>query len=509
MQTTYATTFTNTTNYQPMQLSVPAVPTASSVASSVASTVPAAHPLPSNIYELIGAAFNLHEANETYANTLIKTLKKYHLFPFMQVKKFKDNDNLVLLHNTYKREDVGRFKDLYDQCRSVVLDFSASINNNIVVSYANNIPDRITIDEYSNIMDQTDRFQEAYDGTMITVYNYNNTWYFGTSTCSDVNKSKFGHPTKTHGYMLNEILMSYFRNHFSDEEITSGNDDAISAKLRGLFTQNLNPAYAYEFVLVHHENIHIIDYTNKLGPEYKALYHISAKNRYTLIEEDISSQPLGQLGVLYAQYFNDIQAACNNNRFNLTYGFIVKKATDKGVRLFKISPAQVDFKEDTDPCNPNVWHNILMVYMKNRKDFQINDYIKMYAPNLQLPYDDKGRPIDPTYLIHTMISTIKDVLYNLYIATTTYNSKTNRFRMNKELDKQFPPVIRFHLALLRHRQQHDHPHSLIRPKDVYYYLCHCNNVKNIKLLITFLATSVGYNIPERSALCLTILNGLL
>lgn len=133
----------------------------------------------------------------------------------------------------------------------------------------------------------------------------------------------------------------------------------------------------------------------------------------------------------------------------------------------------------------------------------------MYAPNLQLPYDDKGMPLDPTYLIHTMILTLKDVLYNLYIATTTYNSKTRRFKMNKELDQQFPPVIRFHLAQLRYRQQHEHFNSLLKPKDVYYYLCHCNNVKNIKLLITFLATSVGYNITERSALCLTVLNGLL
>lgn len=466
--------------------------------------------VPTNIYQLINLTYTtFQETNESYANSLIKTLKKYHLYPFMQVKKFKDNDNLVLLHNTYKREDVSQFKDLYDQCRSVVLDFTTSINNNIVVSYANNIPDRITIEDYSKIYEANDRYQEAYDGTMITVYNYNNTWYFGTSTCSDVNKSKFSHPTKSHGYMLDEVLMTYFRNHFSNQELLTNDVNTVSAKLRGLFTQYLDPSYAYEFVMLHHENVHIIDYTSKLGEGYKVLYHISAKNRYNLADEDISSQPLAQIGVLYPQYFLTTQDAYNNNNNSLSYGFIVKKITDNGIRLFKISPSQVDFKEDTDPCNPNVWHNILMVYMKNRKDFQINDYIKMYAPQLQLPYDDKGRPIDATYLIHTMISTIKDVLYNLYMATTTYNSKTNRYKMNKELDKQFPPVIRFHLAMLRHRQQHEHPNTLLRPKDVYYYLCHCNNVKNIKLLITLLATNVGYNVPERSALCLTILNGLL
>jgi hypothetical protein len=200
---------------------------------------------------------------------------------------------------------------------------------------------------------------------------------------------------------------------------------------------------------------------------------------------------------------NEAYTCMNANPY--FYGIIVKQDS----KLLKISPPHIEFKEETDPCNPNIWHNILMVYMKNKKDYQINDYIKMYAQDLQLPVDDKGIPLDPTYLVHTMILTLKDVLYNLYIATTTYNPKTNRFRMNKELDNQFPPVIRFHLAQLRYRQIQDYQGVMIKSKDVYNYLCHHNNVKNIRLLITFLATSTGYNIKERAALCLTVLNSLL
>ena len=468
--------------------------------------------VPSSVYELVSLVFEEYNtlqnknAPDSYANCLIRVLKKFHLWPAMQVKKFKDNDSLVLLHNTYRRDDVGHFKQLYDQCRSIVLDFSLSLNNNVVVSYANNIPDRIPIENY--MQEQTDKYQAAYDGTMITVYNYDNKWYFGTSSCPDVNMSRFHN--KSHGDMLDDILMMYFRQHFTDEELQQSDKHTISNKLRGLFTLNLDPSLAYEFVLLHHENVHIIDYTEVLGNGYKLMYHINAKNRFTLAEADIRNMPLGSLGVMYPPQFSNIHDAYAHNLTQYSYGFIIKKLmSDGSARLYKISPAHIDFKEDTDPCQPNVWHNILMVYMKNRKDFQINDYIKTYAPNLQLPIDNKGRTIDATYLVHTMISTLKDILYNLYVATTTFNSKTNRFKMNKDLDKQFPPVIRFHLAQLRYRQQTEHPNSFIRPKDVYYYICHCNNVKNIKLLVSFLATSVGYNIPERSALCLTVLNGLL
>jgi hypothetical protein len=478
--------------------------------------------MPKNVGELVQQVYEVYEGCkstevcETYANCLIKVLRKHHLWPAMQVKKFRDNDNLVLLHNTYQRDDVGHFKDLYDQCRSLVLDFSQSDQNiqNIVVSYSNNIPERISIEEFAKITGAQDSFQEAYDGTMITAYYFEDKWQFGTSCCTDAYLSKFANNGKSHGHLFDEVLLTYYLSNFSQEEINSSDPEvvaSISKRLRDMFTTQLDPLFAYEFVLIHHENPHIVDYTQQLGVGYRTILHIASKNRQTLELADIhSSKPLQHLGVMYPNTFPDLATAHNHMMSVNNYGFIVRKCdTNVGVKLYKISPPQIEFKEDTDPCNPNVWHNILMVYMKNRKDYKINDYIQMYAPNLQLPLDNRGTPIDPTYLIHTMISTVRDVLHNLYMATTTYNTKTKRFRMNKELDKQFPPVIRFHLAQLRHRQLNDHSNAFIKPKDVYYYLCHCNNVKNIKLLITLFATTVGYNITERSALCLTVLNGLL
>jgi len=468
---------------------------------------------PYNVYDLVNHTIDYKKNNheETYASSLMNILKKYHLWPSMQVKKFKNDENIVLLHNSYNIDNIPlEFKEMYDQCRSIVLDFS-SYNNNTVVSYANNIPVRIDIQEYANNVNDSDRYQEAYDGTMITVYNYKDTWYFGTSSCPSVNNSKFAHPTKSHGDMFNEVLMQYFRQHFTDEEIENGNKKYIEDKLRYIFTTHMDPNIAYEFVILHYENNHIIDYSQYLGMNYKVLYHINSKNRITLVEVDTHNKPLAHLGILYPTTFNNLNDAYNHISHEeiSSYGFIVKKATESGTKLYKISPKHVDYKENTDPCKPNVWHNILAVYMKNSKDFKIKDYIELYATDIQLPIDDKGREIDPTYLIHTMISTLKDVLYNLYVATTTYNPKTNRFRMNKELDKQFPPVIRFHLAQLRFKQQSEQYPSMIRATDVYHYLCRCNNIKNIRLLINFLATNVGYNISERSALCLTVLNNLL
>jgi len=471
-------------------------------------------PMPRNIAELVQQTFEEYDTcgcSDTAANCLIKVMRRHHIWPALQVKKFKDS-NLVLLHNTYQRDDVEHFKQLYEQSRSIVLDLSQR-DQNVVVSYSNNIPVRIDIEEFAKICAPTDTFQEAYDGTMITAYFFEDKWHFGTSCCTDADYSKFANQQKSHGHMFNEVLMTYFHTEFTPEELNTADSleiARISQRLRDMFTYHLDKTIAYEFVVLHHENPHIVDYSQMLGAGYKAIYHIASKHRNTLQHIDTSCQPLASIGVLYPNNYADLKTAYDQMMTTNSYGFIARTVdAEYGVKLYKISPKHIYMKEDTDPCNPNVWHNILIVYMKNRKDYQINDYINMYVPELDLPKDDKGVALDPTYLVHTMICTLRDVLYNLYVATTTYNTKSRRFRMKKELDQQFPPAIRFHLAQLRHRQLNEHKDAFIKQKDVYYYLCHCNNVKNIKLLITLLATNVGYGISERSALCLTVLNGLL
>lgn len=473
--------------------------------------------IPRNLYQLVEETYKEYDNNKgsvIHANCLLSILKKYHLWPNMQIKKFKGRNDIVLLHNTYKRNDTSSYKELYDQCRSVVLDFSLSRNNNIVVTYANSIPERINSDVYANnFYDSNDKMYEAYDGTMITVYNYKGEWHFGTTSCPDANNSRFSHPTKKHGNMLDEILFEYYRDQFTAEEIANESSYVISNKLRSMFTSNLDINMAYEFLLVHHNNLHIIDYTGSLGQNYKILIHVNTKNRDTLVESDIANcviPSLIQLGVKYPKQFENInEAYVYLNTVPTCYGIIVKKIVDSQVKLFKISTDKISYREETDPCNPNVWINILAVYMKNNADYRINDYISNYAPNIELPIDNNGKAIDPTYLIHTTISTIKDALFNLFVATTTYYPKYKRFKMNKELDKQYPPIIQYHLAQLRNKQVTLYSEKMITRANVYYYICQCNNVNNIKNLIQFFASNSLNDMPSRTAMCFTILNSLL
>ena len=441
---------------------------------------------------------NMNEDND-YSKSLVNVLKKYNFWPALQVKKFKGIRNQVLLHNTYIREDIEEFKELYEYCRSIVLDFEAPENNrNIVVSHSNSIPVRINNEDYVNSMNALDRYYEAYDGTTITCYYYNNKWNFGTTSCPDINTSRYSHPTKTHGQMLNETLCEIMN--YEDENT-----------VRNSFCEILDKEQSYVFTLIHHENIHIINYENILGEKYKKLLHLGSKNIITTEDINIDNMPLAKNNLTYPKRFNSYEEANNymNIKENNSYGCIIKRNINNNSYLAKISPHDVKYREDTDPCNPNPWYNILTTYMKNRVEYHINDYIRDYNPNIEKLYDTNGKEIDPTYLIHTSICTIKDVLFRLYAATTTYNTKKNLFKMNKNIDKDFAPLIRFHLAKLRRRQITVYIGYIISSRDIYYYLCHCLRTNDLKQIIQLLTSTSGYEINERSLMCLVTLNNLL
>lgn len=460
-------------------------------------------PPPTNIYELINEIYINNNGIESKTDTLINLLKKYHLWPSIQVKKFKNNNNLVLIHSSYNKPDIPDNNALYDQCRSVILDLSQPVEKTII-NYANNVPERLSIDDYIKKYNENDKITEAYDGTMMTVYNYEGEWYFGTTSCTDINKSRFSHPSKSHGEMFDDILKQNYK-----IEDNTNDPETFSKNIRNLFTSSLNPEYAYDFVIVHHDNNHYIDYTSLYGQNYKGLVHINSKNRNTLVYEDISNKPFASLGINYPLEFTNLQDSINHINTTDSYGLIIKRIEDNNIKLYKVSQDYINYKEETDPRNLNKWINILIVYMKNRKDYHINDYIKNYVGELDLPIDNYGNKIDATYLIHTVICTIRDLLYTQYISTTTYNSKYNRFKMNKELDAMYSPIIRYHLAQLRYRQISGKYKTILSNKDVYYYICRNNTIKNIKLLINHLTINQGYNIPERAALCITILHNLL
>lgn len=467
---------------------------------------------PENLHELIHEVLSTPCDTGKRADVLLSVIRKHHFWPALQMKKFFDRSGLVLLHNTYKRSDVDSFRALYEECRSVVLDLSAPEGDNIVVTLSHSIPERLTVEQYSTLADERDVCQASYEGTMISVYEHNGKWYFGTSSCPSVDSSRYFHPTKTHGAMLDDALAKMFPGAAlvgADIEDTRMAIKERSHALRDAFTARLDVKKAYSILLVHHENRHVMNYKDEFdNAEYAELFHIATRDRSTMEEEAIfDTRPFADMGIRYPKTFASASEAIEAlGQGSDLYGIVVKSNDEK---FYKVSNQNIVEREECDLGNPNRWHNMLWVYMQNKPHYHIDDYIRQYASDLVYPKDSLGRDMAPTYIIHTVICTMRDILYNHYIATTSYNPVVKRFKMNVPIDSSYSPMLRFHLAQLRHLQVDSHTHALITPKAIYHYLCHHQTLKNIRSLVQYFAVNGGHHMTYRQAECFGVLNQLL
>lgn len=455
---------------------------------------------PTTLAELLDEVQQIRDAkpDTNGATALLDVIRKHHFWPALQVKKFFSEPDLVLLHNTYKRVDVAHFQKLYDECRSVVLDMAAPAGQNIIVSYASTIPDTMVGEQYKNVMSDDDSIEESFDGTVVTVYNYKGKWYFGTSSCPTVDSSRFHDPVMTHGKMFDDAIETLLAGGYT-------NDATRSDSLRAAFTASLDPSAAYAFILVHHKNGNAVDYTARFGDSYAKLVHIVTRDRATLADVTEAPALAGLDGIIYPRKFGCADEALEALKDPSTYALLVTREDGKRI---KVARAETVHKEECDLGNPNKWINMLWVYMQNRPDYHITDYQKEFVGEIELPLDFKQRPMAPTYLIHTSMCNIRDMLYQLYCNTTTYYTTSKRFKMNKDLDAQYPPIIRFHLAQLRNIQVQHHTHAFLSRKAVYHYLCFHQTLKNVRALIQFFAEAPALSTP-RAAECFRVLHGKL
>lgn len=426
------------------------------------------------------------------ANALVSVLRRHHFWPALQVKKFFDDSNLTLLHNTYKRIDVDHFKALYDECRSVVLDLTAPEGKNIVVTYAQSIPTRMTIGQYVGNKRVDDVCTLSYEGTVITVYEHDGKWRFGTSTCPIVDSSRYFHPTKTHGTMVDEAIA----------KLLGESPETTSVELRAKFAERLDKNKAYAFLLVHHENKHIMDYTEEFGDGYAVLLQVSTRDRVTLDETQDTADIVTQAPLKFETPEAALEYLSQND--GKAYGIFVKR-TDGS--LLKVSTEAIVRREEVDLGSSNVWQNFMHVYMQRIPDFHIKDYIQAYVGDFTFPKASNGAKLSPTHVIHMTMSALRDIIYNAYRSSTHYTVAVNKYRINREVDESFASIIKFHVAQLRYFQITHHTHRPITMSAVFSYLCHHNTMKNMRLLVEHVATNTDkYPMGFESMECIRILN---
>jgi hypothetical protein len=194
--------------------------------------------------------------------------KPYH--HRIHYKKYPEH-NLVQLFTESSQEYSKN--TLFNACRSILFD---TVNNKIVsfshpnIEYVNKLPENLP--EMS--------FTESHEGTLISVFYYNNKWFYATRREIDMYKThKISSNFKSelsHGLMFEDAL--------SKLNIT-----------KEVFESRLNPENQYYIELVHYQNTFNISFESRFADNYAKLFLLFVRNGFNVIPgniEGIENNPI-------------------------------------------------------------------------------------------------------------------------------------------------------------------------------------------------------------------------
>ena len=160
----------------------------------------------------------------------------------------------------YHKFDAPTNTDLERECRSLVVDRETKK----IVSYTCDVP-IMNSKGFSYLMKSSNNASKpvlsshCYEGTLLSLFHFNSKWYLSTRRCLDSNDSVLTGSEVSHYTMLTQVL--------EQDDLTFDT-----------FTSKLDTDVSYYFVLLHHQNKHLIDYSYCFGDNYKKLSLVSVKD---------------------------------------------------------------------------------------------------------------------------------------------------------------------------------------------------------------------------------------
>jgi len=349
--------------------------------------------------------FNVYKLFDEISDISFDSILNYFKNNFYQKLFIKNiSDDLILIHNNFDKTDNDNI-DLYNECRSIIIDISSIPK---VISYSHENIISCTLQQYveNNEILATNQYEESYEGSLISVFYYKDRWYFTTTRCGDIDKSYFYNKNKSFGVMFDECLAEF----------------NLSRETMGTF---LNTNICYYFVLVHHENKNIVDYTSRLGLNYKKLVHVFTREKESQRDIIIDRLPFAE----YAIKFENMESAVsflNTMDTQITEGIIIKSYLENGkFSLTKIHSDQYLIEKQRNPNYPNRWFSYIYIYQCNDNNFRIKDYQekKNIVENLQI--NDKD--IDVTGMLFIIFKYTAEALFDLVVKFTIFNFTDNTY----------------------------------------------------------------------------------
>ena len=271
-------------------------------------------------------------------------LKSNHI----HYKEDTDSD-LVILFNNYN--DLFQSK-INQVLRSVVV----SRDKKNIVSYSCATPlennDGVNYLLRNSLEDNKPVITECYEGTFMSLFNYEDKWYLSTRKCLDARFSKF--KEKSYFEMFENVL-----------------------KLGGFesfdkFTESLDCNLNYYFILLDSENINIVDYSHIFGEDYHKLVFVYCRDSEQNVVDDVNFK-LNEY-IIKPNYYDDVSYLDeynNKNQWKLpakSEGLVLRF---KDETLIKLQSLDYQFSKAIGTSN-NIYLGMLKMYQLDKLDDYIN-----------------------------------------------------------------------------------------------------------------------------------------
>lgn len=376
---------------------------------------------------------------KTYENFKSELLNKT---TNVYIKEQKDS-KLVMISNTFTTK-TNNISNLERECRSVIIDrdeLKVICYSYDDIYYNQDAKDYLIKNNNSEI-----KIQECFEGTLMSLYFYNDKWNLGTRRCIDANKSIWN-SNKTYYNLFLECINTSF-----DE-----------------FTSYLNEEYNYFFVIVHHQNKHIVDYTDYFkDDEYKKLLHVLTRRRSNheeIIDNQWKKNPIFIEAKEYEAEsntddkelqiskiadltdFSKLDKLNTKNKLDLpvkSEGLIVKlKHLDTNkVTLLKFQTNSYQFMGMLKPNTNNIYMSFIELYQND----MLKRHLEYFPGNSKFDNDNKTEVYDTVGIIDATFKVLTSELFELFRAL--YNLKDCSHK-NEDLYSKLPTEYTIALYKIR------------------------------------------------------------
>jgi hypothetical protein len=386
---------------------------------------------------LVNDFINNYKKENTDENIDIDNFKKLLYNNYSIMTKYDEESKLMLVYHKYELPTKSK---LEEDCRSLVID----IETLQIISYTCQNP--VINKEAQQFLLNNNNLEldiyKCYEGTIMSVFYHKDKWYCSTRRCLDSNKSKWG---DTNYYdMFMEVL--------SKDNITFEE-----------FGNKLNKEYGYHFILIHHKNNNVIDYSKQFGENYKKLCLVFVRNKSD--QSEVNNYDFNFTDNIFRPDKMTMEEfSIQNKDLNIDLdmeGIIIKTNTT----LIKLQTISYQFCKTIGP-ESNIFKGYLYLYQNGTlKNYVENKNVdKIINPN------NSNELFDIIGIVDCVFKVLTSELFELY--KLLWKFKNNEKQNNKlytMLPKEFKDIL-YGLRGVFFKIKVEREIKIFGIKDIYNYL---------------------------------------